>query len=169
TLFRSLKYAELGLVHRHELSGTLHGLMRVRSFTQDDAHIFMLQSQIKEEIKKVIDLCDYIYSVFGFKYTVELSTRPEDFMGEVSDWDYAIQSLKEALEEKGIDYEINEGDGAFYGPKIDYHLEDAIGRTWQCGTIQLDFQMPERFDLTFIDSDGEKKRPVMVHRAILGS
>src|SRR5699024_519804 len=113
--------------------------------------------------------CDYIYSVFGFKYTVELSTRPEDFMGEVSDWDYAIQSLKEALEEKGIDYEINEGDGAFYGPKIDYHLEDAIGRTWQCGTIQLDFQMPERFDLTFIDSDGEKKRPVMVHRAILGS
>jgi len=164
-----LKYAELGLVHRHELSGTLHGLMRVRSFTQDDAHIFMLQSQIKEEIKKVIDLCDYIYSVFGFKYTVELSTRPEDFMGEVSDWDYAIQSLKEALEEKGIDYEINEGDGAFYGPKIDYHLEDAIGRTWQCGTIQLDFQMPERFDLTFIDSDGEKKRPVMVHRAILGS
>lgn len=164
-----LKYAELGLVHRHELSGTLHGLMRVRSFTQDDAHIFMLQSQIKEEIKKVIDLCDYIYSVFGFKYTVELSTRPEDFMGEVADWDYAIQSLKEALEEKGIDYEINEGDGAFYGPKIDYHLEDAIGRTWQCGTIQLDFQMPERFDLTFIDSDGEKKRPVMVHRAILGS
>lgn len=164
-----LKYAELGLVHRHELSGTLHGLMRVRSFTQDDAHIFMLQNQIKDEIKKVIDLCDYIYSVFGFKYTVELSTRPDNFMGEIADWDYAIQSLKEALEEKNIDYEINEGDGAFYGPKIDYHLEDAIGRTWQCGTIQLDFQMPERFDLTYIDSDGEKKRPVMVHRAILGS
>ncbi|QQK07717.1 threonine--tRNA ligase [Miniphocaeibacter halophilus] len=164
-----LKLGEMGLVHRHELSGALHGLFRVRSFTQDDAHIFMLKSQIKDEISKVIDLCDYIYSVFGFKYSVELSTRPEDSMGSDEDWEIAIQSLKDALDSKDFDYTINEGDGAFYGPKIDFHLEDAIGRTWQCGTIQLDFQMPERFELTYIDSDGEKKRPVMVHRAILGS
>ena len=164
-----LKLGEMGLVHRHELSGALHGLFRVRSFTQDDAHIFMLKSQIKDEISKVIDLCDYIYSVFGFKYSVELSTRPEDSMGSDEDWEIAIQSLKDALDGKDFDYTINEGDGAFYGPKIDFHLEDAIGRTWQCGTIQLDFQMPERFELTYIDSDGEKKRPVMVHRAILGS
>ncbi|WP_099203088.1 threonine--tRNA ligase [Miniphocaeibacter massiliensis] len=164
-----LKLGEMGLVHRHELSGALHGLFRVRSFTQDDAHIFMLKSQIKEEISKVIDLCDYIYSVFGFKYSVELSTRPEDSMGSDEDWNIAIQSLKDALDGKDFEYTINEGDGAFYGPKIDFHLEDAIGRTWQCGTIQLDFQMPERFELTYIDSDGEKKRPVMVHRAILGS
>ncbi len=164
-----LRLGELGLVHRHELSGTLHGLMRVRSFTQDDAHLYMLPSQIKDELIKVIELADYIYSVFGFKYHVELSTRPENSMGTEEQWDLATNSLKEALEEKGIDYVINEGDGAFYGPKIDYHLEDAIGRTWQCGTIQLDFQMPERFDLTYVDKDNEKKRPVMIHRTILGS
>ena len=164
-----LKLGEMGLVHRHELSGALHGLFRVRSFTQDDAHIFMLKEQITEEISKVIDLCDYIYSVFGFKYNVELSTRPENSMGTDEDWNLAISSLKEALDMKDFNYIINEGDGAFYGPKIDFHLEDAIGRTWQCGTIQLDFQMPERFELTYIDSTGEKKRPVMLHRAILGS
>jgi threonyl-tRNA synthetase len=164
-----LRLGELGLVHRHELSGTLHGLMRVRSFTQDDAHIYMLPSQVKDELVGVIELADYIYSVFGFKYHVELSTRPENSMGTEEQWELATNSLKEALEEKGIDYIINEGDGAFYGPKIDYHLEDAIGRTWQCGTIQLDFQMPERFDLTYVDKDNEKKRPVMIHRTILGS
>ena len=164
-----LRWGELGLVHRHELSGALHGLMRVRSFTQDDAHIFALPSQVKDEIKGVIDLADYIYSIFGFKYHVELSTRPENSMGTEEQWELATNALKEALEEKGIDYIVNEGDGAFYGPKIDYHLEDAIGRTWQCGTIQLDFQMPERFDLTYIDKDNEKKRPVMIHRTILGS
>mgnify|MGYP000917324825 CR=1 FL=1 len=164
-----LRLAELGLVHRHELSGALHGLMRVRSFTQDDAHIFMVPSQVKEEIKKVIDLADYIYGIFGFKYHIELSTRPENSMGTEEQWDIATNNLKEALEEKGIAFTLNEGDGAFYGPKIDFHLEDAIGRTWQCGTIQLDFQMPERFDLTYVDKDNEKKRPVMVHRTILGS
>ncbi|QQY80367.1 threonyl-tRNA synthetase [Keratinibaculum paraultunense] len=164
-----LRWGELGLVHRHELSGTLHGLMRVRSFTQDDAHLYMLPSQVKDEIKDIIDLADYIYSVFGFKYHVELSTRPENSMGTEEQWELATNSLKEALEEKEIEYTINEGDGAFYGPKIDYHLEDAIGRTWQCGTIQLDFQMPERFDLTYVDKDNEKKRPVMIHRTILGS
>jgi threonyl-tRNA synthetase len=164
-----LRLGELGLVHRHELSGALHGLMRVRSFTQDDAHIYCLPSQIKNEIKGVIDLADYIYSVFGFKYRVELSTRPENSMGSEEQWNLATDSLREVLEEKGIDFIINEGDGAFYGPKIDFHLEDAIGRTWQCGTIQLDFQMPERFDLSYIDKDNEKKRPVMVHRTILGS
>ncbi|MCF6461635.1 threonine--tRNA ligase [Clostridium sp. Cult3] len=164
-----LRWGELGLVHRHELSGTLHGLMRVRSFTQDDAHLYMLPSQVKDEIKDIIDLADYIYSVFGFKYHVELSTRPENSMGTEEQWELATNSLKEALQEKEIEYTVNEGDGAFYGPKIDYHLEDAIGRTWQCGTIQLDFQMPERFDLTYVDKDNEKKRPVMVHRTILGS
>ncbi|GMG96914.1 threonine--tRNA ligase [Tepidimicrobium xylanilyticum] len=164
-----LRWGELGLVHRHELSGALHGLMRVRSFTQDDAHIYALPSQVKEEIMNIIDLADYIYSIFGFKYHVELSTRPENSMGTDEQWELATNSLKEALEEKGIDYILNEGDGAFYGPKIDYHLEDAIGRTWQCGTIQLDFQMPERFDLTYVDKDNEKKRPVMIHRTILGS
>ena len=164
-----LRWGELGLVHRHELSGALHGLMRVRSFTQDDAHLYMLPSQVKDEIKKTIDLADYIYDVFGFKYNIELSTRPENSMGSQEQWDLATESLREALEEKGIKYKLNEGDGAFYGPKIDFHLEDAIGRTWQCGTIQLDFQMPERFDLTYIDKDNEKKRPVMVHRTILGS
>ncbi|WP_132995985.1 threonine--tRNA ligase [Sporanaerobacter acetigenes] len=164
-----IRMAELGLVHRHELSGTLHGLMRVRSFTQDDAHIFMLPSQVKEELIKVIDLADYVYSIFGFKYHVELSTRPENSMGTEEQWELATNNLIAALEEKKIDYIINEGDGAFYGPKIDFHLEDAIGRTWQCGTIQLDFQMPERFDLTYIDSNNEKQRPVMIHRTILGS
>ncbi len=164
-----VKMAELGLVHRHELSGVLHGLMRVRCFTQDDAHIFMLPEQIKDEIIKVIDLVDYIYSLFGFKYRVELSTRPEDAMGSVEDWDRATAALREALEEIGLDYKVNKGDGAFYGPKIDFHLEDSLGRSWQCGTIQLDFQMPERFDLTYVGPDGEKHRPVMIHRAIFGS
>lgn len=164
-----LRWGELGLVHRHELSGALHGLMRVRSFTQDDAHLYMLPSQVKDELKKTIDLADYIYDVFGFKYNIELSTRPENSMGTEEQWNLATDSLREALEEKDIPFKINEGDGAFYGPKIDFHLEDAIGRTWQCGTIQLDFQMPERFDLTYVDQDNEKKRPVMVHRTILGS
>jgi threonyl-tRNA synthetase len=143
--------------------------MRVRSFTQDDAHLYMLPSQVKDELKKTIDLADYIYDVFGFKYNIELSTRPENSMGTEEQWNLATDSLREALEEKEIPFKINEGDGAFYGPKIDFHLEDAIGRTWQCGTIQLDFQMPERFDLTYVDQDNEKKRPVMVHRTILGS
>ncbi|NLN42345.1 MAG: threonine--tRNA ligase [Clostridiales bacterium] len=164
-----IRMAELGLVHRHELSGVLHGLMRVRCFTQDDAHIFMLSEQVKDEIVGVIDLVDYIYKQFGFNYHVELSTRPENAMGSQEDWDMATSALKDALEEKNMEYVINEGDGAFYGPKIDFHLEDSIGRTWQCGTIQLDFQMPERFDLTYIGADGEKHRPVMLHRAIFGS
>ena len=164
-----LKLGELGLVHRHELSGTLHGLFRVRAFTQDDAHIFLLPSQIKDEIIDVIKLADYIYSVFGFKYSVELSTRPENSMGSQEAWDNATDGLRAALEEIGIDYEVNEGDGAFYGPKIDFHLEDAIGRTWQCGTIQLDFQLPEKFELEYIDENGEKARPVVVHRALYGS
>ncbi len=164
-----VRMAELGLVHRHELSGTLHGLMRVRCFTQDDAHIFMLPEQVRDEIIGVIDLVDYFYKVFGFRYHVELSTKPEDSMGSPEDWDRATNALKEALEIKGLDYKINEGDGAFYGPKIDFHLEDCIGRTWQCGTIQLDFQMPERFDLTYVGPDGEKHRPVMIHRVVFGS
>ncbi|HHY81866.1 MAG TPA: threonine--tRNA ligase, partial [Clostridiales bacterium] len=164
-----LRVGELGLVHRHELSGVLHGLMRVRCFTQDDAHIFMLPEQIKDEIIGVIDLVDYFYSLFGFKYHVELSTKPEDSMGSQEDWDRATNALKEAMEEKGISYKINEGDGAFYGPKIDFHLEDCLGRTWQCGTIQLDFQMPERFDLTYVGPDGEKHRPAMIHRVVFGS
>jgi threonyl-tRNA synthetase len=164
-----LRWAELGLVHRHELSGTLHGLMRVRSFTQDDAHLFMLPSQVKEELIGVIDFASYMYNIFGFKYHVELSTRPENSMGTEEQWELATNNLIEALKEKKINYIINEGDGAFYGPKIDFHLQDAIGRTWQCGTIQLDFQMPERFDLTYIDKDNEKKRPVMIHRTIFGS
>lgn len=164
-----LRWGELGLVHRHELSGTLHGLMRVRSFTQDDAHIYMLPSQVKDELIKVIDLADYIYSIFGFKYHVELSTRPENSMGTEEQWEIATDNLISALKERKVDYIINEGDGAFYGPKIDFHLEDAIGRTWQCGTIQLDFQLPERFDLTYVDKDNEKKRPIMIHRTILGS
>lgn len=164
-----IRWAELGQVHRHELAGSLHGLMRVRTFTQDDAHIFMLESQVKDELKGVIELADEIYNAFGFKYHIELSTRPENYMGEVEDWDRATENLEKALEEKGIDYIVNEGDGAFYGPKIDFHLEDSIGRTWQCATIQLDFQMPERFDLTYIGEDNKKHRPVMIHRAILGS
>ena len=163
------RMAELGLVHRHELSGALHGLMRVRCFTQDDAHIFMTDEQIKDEIIGVIDLINKFYGVFGFKYHVELSTRPEDSMGLHEQWEIATSALKEAIEQKGIDYTINEGDGAFYGPKLDFHLEDSLGRTWQCGTIQLDFQMPEKFDLVYIGSDGEKHRPVMVHRVVFGS
>ena len=162
-----LRMGELGLVHRHELSGALHGLMRVRNFTQDDAHLYMTPDQIKEEIIGIIELTDKIYNIFGFKYHVELSTRPENSMGSDEDWDKAIMALREALEEKGVEYRINEGDGAFYGPKIDFHLEDSIGRTWQCGTIQLDFQMPEKFDLTYVGADGEKYRPAMVHRTIL--
>jgi len=164
-----IRMAELGLVHRHELSGVLHGLMRVRCFTQDDAHIFMLPSQITDEIKGVIDLIDKIYKLFGFEYHVELSTKPEKAMGSDEMWEIATKALEKALEEKGMDYIINEGDGAFYGPKIDFHLMDSIGRTWQCGTIQLDFQMPERFDLTYIGEDGEKHRPVMIHRVAFGS
>lgn len=164
-----IRLAEMGLVHRHELSGALHGLFRVRSFTQDDAHIFCLPDQIEDEVSGVIRLANHIYEVFGFKYKIELSTRPDDFMGTIEEWDRATESLKRALEANGLEYEINEGDGAFYGPKIDYHLEDAIGKTWQCGTIQLDFQMPERFDITYVDRDNEKKRPVMIHRALLGS
>lgn len=164
-----IRLAELGQVHRHELSGTLHGLMRVRTFTQDDAHLFMLPEQIQEEVIGVIDFIDYVYRQFGFNYHVELSTRPENSMGSDELWELAINSLREALERKGIDYKVNEGDGAFYGPKIDFHLEDSLGRTWQCATIQLDFQMPERFDLTYIGADGEKHRPVMVHRVIFGA
>ncbi len=164
-----LRIGEMGQVHRHELSGALHGLMRVRTFTQDDAHIFMLPEQIKEEVIGVIDFIDYVYNMFGFKYHVELSTRPDDSMGSDEDWNMATEALREAMEEKGMDYVVNEGDGAFYGPKLDFHLEDCLGRTWQCGTIQLDFQMPQRFDLTYIGHDGEKHRPVMIHRVIFGS
>ena len=164
-----IRLAELGLVHRHELSGALHGLMRVRCFTQDDAHIFMLPSQITEEIIGVMDLIDKFYKVFGFEYHVELSTKPEKAMGSDEIWDMATDALKKAIETKGIDYKVNEGDGAFYGPKIDFHLTDCIGRTWQCGTIQLDFQMPEKFDLTYVGEDGQKHRPVMIHRVVFGS
>ena len=164
-----IKLSEFGQVHRHELSGALHGLFRVRTFTQDDAHIFCLPEQIQEEVTHVIELANMLYSTFGFKYHVELSTRPEDSMGTDQQWNEAIAALKGALEANHMDYELNEGDGAFYGPKIDYHLEDAIGRTWQCGTIQLDFQLPERFELTYVAEDGEKKQPVMIHRALLGS
>lgn len=164
-----LRWAELGLVHRHELSGALHGLMRVRAFTQDDAHIFMLENQIKDELIGVMKLVDEIYKPFGFNYKVELSTKPEKAMGSKKLWEKATNGLIEALNAVGMPYTVNEGDGAFYGPKIDYHLEDSIGRTWQCGTIQLDFQMPEKFDMTYIGEDGEKHRPVMLHRAILGS
>ena len=163
------RIAELGLVHRHELSGTLHGLMRVRCFTQDDAHIFMTEDQIEEEILGVMKLIDKFYSIFGFKYTLELSTRPENSMGTDKQWEVATESLRKALDKNGKPYKVNEGDGAFYGPKIDFHIEDSIGRTWQCGTVQLDFQMPERFDLTYIDQDNSKKRPVMIHRVIFGS
>ncbi len=164
-----IRCGELGLVHRHELSGALHGLLRVRNFTQDDAHIFMLPSQIKDEIIGVTELVDYFYKVFGFEYHVELSTRPEKSMGSDADWELATNALKDALDAKGIDYKINPGDGAFYGPKIDFHLKDCLGRTWQCGTIQLDMQMPEKFDLTYIGEDGEKHRPVMIHRVVYGS
>jgi threonyl-tRNA synthetase len=164
-----MRLGEVGRVHRHELSGALHGLMRVRAFTQDDAHIFMLPEQIKDEIKGVAKLIDEVYTKFGFKYHVELSTRPEDSMGSDEDWEMAENSLKEALEELGLPYKINEGDGAFYGPKIDFQLEDCIGRTWQCGTIQLDFQLPQRFELTYVGKDGEKHRPIVIHRVAFGS
>ncbi len=164
-----LRLAEVGLVHRHEKSGQLHGLMRVRCFNQDDAHIFMTPEQIKDEIKGVANLIDQVYKLFGFKYHVELSTRPEDCMGSDEDWELATSSLQGALDDLGLDYVINEGDGAFYGPKIDFHLVDAIGRTWQCGTIQLDFQLPQRFELEYIGADGEKHRPIMIHRVCFGS
>ena len=164
-----LRMGELGLVHRHEKSGQLHGLMRVRCFTQDDAHIFMTPEQIKDEIKGVVKLIDQVYSLFGFEYHVELSTRPEDSMGSDEDWEMATDALREALEEMKLPYVVNEGDGAFYGPKIDFHLVDCIGRTWQCGTIQLDFQLPQRFELEYIGADGEKHRPIMIHRVVFGS
>ncbi|MCI8743649.1 MAG: threonine--tRNA ligase [Lachnospiraceae bacterium] len=164
-----LRVGELGLVHRHEKSGQLHGLMRVRCFTQDDAHIFMMPEQIKEEIKGVAKLINEVYTLFGFQYHVELSTRPEDSMGSEEDWEMATEGLRSALDELGLDYVVNEGDGAFYGPKIDFHLVDAIGRTWQCGTIQLDFQLPQRFELEYVGADGEKHRPIMIHRVAFGS
>ncbi len=164
-----IRMGEMGLVHRHEKSGQLHGLFRVRCFTQDDAHIFMLPEQITDEIKGVVRLTDKIYKQFGFKYKVELSTRPADSMGTEKEWNQATDALRAALDELGFEYEINEGDGAFYGPKIDFHLQDSIGRTWQCGTIQLDFQMPQRFELEYVGEDGEKHRPIMIHRAIFGS
>ncbi|MDO4711228.1 MAG: threonine--tRNA ligase [Peptostreptococcaceae bacterium] len=164
-----IRVGEVGRVHRHELSGALHGLMRVRAFTQDDAHIFMLEEQIKEEIKGVTRLIDEVYKKFGFTYHVELSTRPEKFLGKIEDWDRNEATLKEALEEMGLDFKINEGDGAFYGPKIDFHLRDAIGRTWQCGTIQLDSQLPQRFEITYVGRDGEKHQPIMIHRVAFGS
>ena len=164
-----LRVGELGLVHRHEKSGQLHGLMRVRCFTQDDAHIFMRDDQIEDEIKGVTRLINEVYSQFGFEYFVELSTRPEDSMGSDEDWEMATNGLRKALEDMGLDYIVNEGDGAFYGPKIDFHLRDSLGRTWQCGTIQLDFQMPQRFDLEYTAEDGNKKRPIMIHRVCFGS
>jgi threonyl-tRNA synthetase len=164
-----IRAGELGRVHRHELSGALHGLMRVRAFTQDDAHIFMLPEQIRDEIKGVVKLIDEVYGRFGFKYKVELSTRPENSLGTDEEWKMAEESLQGALEDIGMPFKINPGDGAFYGPKIDFHLEDSIGRTWQCGTIQLDFQLPQRFDLNYIGKDGEKHRPIVIHRVIFGS
>ena len=164
-----IRMGDLGLVHRHEKSGQLHGLMRVRCFTQDDAHIFMTPEQVRDEIKGVVKLINEVYSLFGFKYHVELSTRPEDSMGSDEDWDMATEALRGALDDLGLPYVVNEGDGAFYGPKIDFHLEDSIGRTWQCGTIQLDFQLPLRFNLEYTGADGEKHRPIMIHRVIFGS
>ena len=164
-----IRMGELGQVHRHELSGALHGLMRVRTFTQDDAHIFMLPDQIKDEVIGVVKFIDDVYNMFGFTYHIELSTRPEDSMGSDEEWEAAETALREAMETIGVPYVINEGDGAFYGPKLDFHLEDSLGRTWQCGTIQLDMQMPQRFDITYVGADGEKHRPVMIHRVIFGS
>ena len=164
-----LRMGELGLVHRHELSGALHGLFRVRCFTQDDAHIFMTWEQMKDEIKNVVRLFDEVYSTFGLKYSIELSTMPEDHIGDVKDWDFATETLKAAITELGKEYVINEGDGAFYGPKLDFHLADCLGRTWQCGTIQLDMQLPERFELEYTGADGAKHRPVMIHRVVFGS
>lgn len=164
-----IRMGELGQVHRHELSGALHGLFRVRTFTQDDAHIFMLPEQIKDEIKGVIEFIDYVYTLFGFKYHIELSTMPEKHIGSLELWDLATEALREAMDEKGLEYVVNEGDGAFYGPKLDFHLEDSIGRTWQCGTIQLDHMLPERFDISYVGADGEKHKPAMIHRVIFGS
>ena len=164
-----LRVGELGLVHRHELSGALHGLFRVRCFTQDDAHIFMTWEQMKDEIKNVVRLFDEVYSLFGLPYEIELSTMPDDHMGDETDWEFAQETLKEAITEMGKSYVINEGDGAFYGPKLDFHLQDSLGRTWQCGTIQLDMQLPERFELEYTGADGEKHRPVMIHRVVFGS
>lgn len=164
-----LRMGELGLVHRHELSGALHGLMRVRCFTQDDAHIFMTREQIKDEIKGVVKLIDKVYNTFGFEYHIELSTKPDDSMGSEEDWEIATDALRDAVTELGYDFEVNEGDGAFYGPKLDFHLTDCLGRTWQCGTIQLDFQLPERFELEYIGADGNKHRPIMIHRVVFGS
>ena len=164
-----LRMGELGLVHRHELSGALHGLFRVRCFTQDDAHIFMTWEQMKDEIKNVMRLFDEVYSTFGLSYQIELSTMPEDHMGDEKDWEFATNTLRDAVVEMGKDYEVNEGDGAFYGPKLDFHLSDCLGRTWQCGTIQLDMQLPERFDLEYVGADGAKHRPVMIHRVVFGS
>ena len=164
-----MRVGELGLVHRHEMRGALHGLFRVRAFTQDDAHIFMRPDQIADEIQGVVHLIDQVYSKFGFDYFIELSTRPEDSMGSDEDWEAATNGLRTALERMGLEYTVNEGDGAFYGPKIDFHLRDCLGRTWQCGTIQLDFQMPQNFDLEFMDADGERKRPIMIHRVCFGS
>ena len=164
-----LRYAELGLVHRHELSGALHGLFRVRAFTQDDAHVFMLPDQMQSELMKVIELFDRIYSQFGLKYHVELSTKPDNAMGDDAIWEAATEALRNAIEAKGIPYVINPGDGAFYGPKLDYHIEDSLGRTWQCGTIQLDMNLPERFQIEYVGEDGQKHRPIMIHRACFGS
>ena len=164
-----LRMGELGLVHRHELSGALHGLMRVRNFTQDDAHIFMTKEQIKDEVKGVVQLIDKVYRQFGFTYHIELSTKPEDSMGSEEDWEIATEALRQSITELGYDYKVNEGDGAFYGPKLDFHLTDCIGRTWQCGTIQLDFQLPERFELEYVGADGNKHRPIMIHRVVFGS
>lgn len=164
-----LRVGELGLIHRNEKSGTLHGLMRVRCCTQDDAHIFMMPEQIADEIKGVVRLIDEVYSHFGFKYHMELSTRPENSIGSDEDWEMATDGLKNALDDLGLPYAINEGDGAFYGPKIDFHLEDSIGRTWQCGTIQLDFQLPQRFEAEYIGEDGKKHRPIVIHRVVFGS
>ncbi|UFT98053.1 threonine--tRNA ligase [Radiobacillus kanasensis] len=164
-----IRYAELGLVHRHELSGSLNGLLRVRSFTQDDAHLFVREDQVKDEIKNVLELVDDIYSIFGFSYKVELSTRPEKYMGDLEKWNKAEASLQQVLEEKEIDYSLNEGDGAFYGPKIDFHILDSLGRSWQCGTIQLDFQFPEKFGCEYIGEDNKAHQPIMIHRAIYGS
>ncbi|HPE95521.1 MAG TPA: threonine--tRNA ligase, partial [Bacillota bacterium] len=164
-----MRVGELGIVHRHEKSGTLHGLMRVRCFTQDDAHIFMTEDQITDEIKGVVRLINEVYTQFGFKYHVELSTMPENHIGELAEWEHATDALKKALDEMGLEYTINEGDGAFYGPKIDFHLEDSLGRTWQCGTIQLDFQLPQRFEAEYMGADGVKHRPIMIHRVVFGS
>lgn len=164
-----MRMGELGLVHRHEKSGQLHGLMRVRCFTQDDAHIFMTKEQVTEEIQRVVRLIDRVYSKFGFTYYVELSTRPENSIGSDEDWELATKALEEAMKEMGTAYTVNEGDGAFYGPKIDFHLQDSIGRTWQCGTIQLDFQLPQRFEAEYVGADGERHRPIMIHRVVFGS